>query len=96
MRDEEKMKEKLAEMRISQLISEFPASKAVLFNHFGASCFDCPASKEETVALGVRVHSADSECFFNELIRVTHASRSQNKDSGIVTDEGVDKVAQNG
>ena len=95
METEVELKVKLAEMEIAQLLSTFPESRAVLFNHFGASCFECPASNEETVALGVSVHSADSECFFNDLIKVIHGSQSLDEASETGTGEGVEKVDQN-
>ncbi len=69
MNEGQEPRERLLAMRIAQLITEYPQSRAVLFSHFGASCFDCPASQEETIALGVRVHSADMETFYNDLLK---------------------------
>jgi hypothetical protein len=68
------LKGRLAEMKIAELLCEYPDSGAVLFSHFGASCFNCPASKEETVGLGVRVHSADPETFYHDLMERISAS----------------------
>jgi len=76
---EQDLRHSLAEMKIAQLISAYPQTRPVLFSHFGASCFDCPASTEETTDLGVRVHSADAESFYNELMeRISISSGTPN------------------
>ena len=58
---------RMAAIRIDELIRRFPQSKPVLFNHFGASCFECPASSDENVGFGVRVHDSLQEEFYSDL-----------------------------
>jgi len=54
-------------LTVKELLQSRPASAAVLYNHFGASCFECPAAVEETVDFAVRVHEAVPEDFYRDL-----------------------------
>jgi len=60
-------KARIASMRIDELLERFPQSKPTLYNHFGASCFDCPAAAEENVACAIRVHDSLEEEFYADL-----------------------------
>lgn len=61
--------EQLAEMRISDLLKTFPEAAEVLYNHFGASCFNCPAVSLEKVEIGVVVHQADADSLYRDLMK---------------------------
>ncbi len=60
-------KARFGSMKVEELMNRFPASKSVLYNHFGASCFECPAASEEIVAFAIRVHDSQEEQFYTDL-----------------------------
>lgn len=62
--------EKLKNLSIQRIIEGYPWILPVLYNHLGASCFDCPGRFEETLAKGVILHEADSVRFYEDLERV--------------------------
>lgn len=66
--------ERFTKMSIAELLTQYPQTREVFFSHFGASCFNCPGAHEETVEMGVRVHSADREVFFNDLMKAILAT----------------------
>jgi hypothetical protein len=64
----EALKRDIAHLSIAEVLARYPQSHGVIFNHFGASCFECPAKAEETLALGIRVHQTDEEPFYADLL----------------------------
>ena len=60
---------RISRLKVSELMEQYPESKTVLFNHLGASCFECPALTEETVSLALRVHHSLKEEFYDDLAR---------------------------
>ena len=52
---------------VADLMRQFPDSKPVLYNHFGASCFECPAVTAETIAFAIRVHDSLEDEFYADL-----------------------------
>jgi hypothetical protein len=66
----------LAATRIRDLLDRHPKSRAVLFEHFGGSCFECPAASEETVDQGIRVHRTDNDAFYADLLKAIRDSPS--------------------
>lgn len=54
-------------MKVEELLNRFPDSKPVVYNHFGASCFECPAVAEEDVQLAILVHDSLEEDFYRDL-----------------------------
>jgi len=63
-------RERIGGLKVSELMERHPESQAVLFNHFGASCFECPAVAEETVDLALRVHHSLEDEFYQDLREV--------------------------
>jgi hypothetical protein len=66
----EVFQERIGRLKVSELMDRYPESKPVLFNHLGASCFECPAAMEETVSLALRVHRSLEDEFYQDLARV--------------------------
>jgi len=64
-------------LKIRALIEKYPASKSVLFKHTGAACFGCPAADEESVELGIRVHGAVADDFYQDLAEVLSSQQSE-------------------
>lgn len=60
-------KSRIGSLRVDDLMTRFPQSKPALYNHFGASCFECPAASEENVSLAVLVHGSPEVEFFKDL-----------------------------
>ena len=58
---------RVGRMRVAELLRLYPGSRPVLYNHFGESCFECPAQEEETVELAVQVHRSLREEFYRDL-----------------------------
>ncbi len=62
--------ERVMSIPIERVIREYPEALPVLYNHFGASCFDCPGRHEECLERGILLHEADREIVFEDLERV--------------------------
>jgi len=60
-------KNRIGTLKVDELMKRFPETKPALYNHFGASCFECPASSEEEVALAIRVHDSLEVEFYKDL-----------------------------
>ncbi len=58
-----------ASKSIQEAIEDHPEILPVLYNHLGASCFDCPGRFEETLEKGIRLHEADPEIVLRDLRR---------------------------
>lgn len=63
-------KARIGRMKVEELMKQFPQSKVVLYEHFGASCMDCPAAFEEDLELAIRVHDSLEEDFYDDLAGV--------------------------
>ena len=63
----ESFKSRIGGLKVAELLEQFPESQAIVFNHFGASCFECPGKTEETVDLAIRVHESLAEEFYRDL-----------------------------
>lgn len=61
------LRERLDGLPISRVLADHPGAEPVLYRHLGASCFDCPGRFEETLDLGIRLHEADPDSFYEDL-----------------------------
>jgi len=61
--------ETLMAMPIRRAIEEHPEILPVLYNHLGASCFECPGRFEESLEKGILLHEADLERAVEDLRR---------------------------
>jgi hypothetical protein len=73
-------REQLETMRIKDLLDAFPETAAVLYNHFGASCFGCPAVQKERLETGVLVHQADADHFYRDVMEEIQSVRTEKLD----------------
>jgi hypothetical protein len=68
MSNPESLRDWLLQVTIAEVLRLYPESRPVLFDHFGASCFNCPAVTEESLELGIAVHRVDQTVFLDDLI----------------------------
>ncbi|MCA9425787.1 MAG: DUF1858 domain-containing protein [Candidatus Omnitrophica bacterium] len=62
--------EDLGSLSIHEAIETHPEILPTLYNHLGASCFDCPGRFKETLEKGILLHEADPQVVFGEIERV--------------------------
>lgn len=67
MESSEAFRQRIGQLKVSELMDRYPDSKPVLFNHLGASCFECPAATQESVDLALRVHHSLEDEFYQDL-----------------------------
>jgi hybrid cluster-associated redox disulfide protein len=55
------------EMNIGEVIERYPESREVFQRHFGKGCFNCPASRMESISFGALMHNRDANAIVKEL-----------------------------
>jgi hybrid cluster-associated redox disulfide protein len=55
------------EMNIGEVIERYPESREVFQKHFGEGCFNCPASRMESISFGALMHNRDASAIVKEL-----------------------------
>lgn len=55
------------EMNIGEVIEKYPESREVFQKHFGKECFNCPASRMESISFGALMHNRDANAIVKEI-----------------------------
>jgi hybrid cluster-associated redox disulfide protein len=55
------------EMNIGEVIELYPESREVFQKHFGKGCFNCLASRMESISFGALMHNRDANAIVREL-----------------------------
>ena len=55
------------EMKIGEVLEKYPEAREVFQKHFGEGCFNCSASRMETISFGALMHNKDANALVQEL-----------------------------
>ncbi len=55
------------EMKIGEVLEKYPEAREVFQRHFGEGCFNCTASRQETISFGALMHNKDVNVIVKDL-----------------------------
>ncbi len=58
------------EMNIGEVLEMYPESREVFQKHFGKGCFNCPASRMESISFGALMHNRDANTIVREINKI--------------------------